>query len=167
MLEVDDPFNTLACMLLDNNSLSEIDPSEDADYIIDVVNQYLALIEGTEEDKRKIVRRYSKIIIDDIVKQIHSNMGKKTNYIYDIQKDLIMFGKQDRRIKVSGGEQDFRKRFNDKANIDKYVFTGYKKSYYADNCFDSDTERLFSIILEDDSEVIKWVKPPLNRLGVY
>lgn len=167
MLEVDDPFNTLACMLFDSKDLSEIDPSEDVDYIIDIVNQYLALIEGTDDEKKKIVRRYGKLIVDDIIKQIHDNMDKHTTYVYNILKDLILFGKQDRSIKISGGERDFRKSFDDKANIKNYLFTGYKKSYYPNNCFDSDTERQFSIIFEDDGDVLKWVKPPLNRLGIY
>lgn len=167
ILEVDDPFNTLACMLFDSKDLSEINPSEDVDFIIDVVNQYLALIGGTDEEKKKIVRRYGKIIVDDIIKQIHENMDKHTTYVYNIQKDLILFGKQDRSIKISGGESDFRKPFDDKSNIKSYLFTGYKKSYYPNNCFDSDPERLFSIILEDDEDVLKWIKPPLNRLGIY
>ena len=47
------------------------------------------------------------------------------------------------------------------------MFTGYKKSYYGANAFDSDTERLFSIVLEDDAEVIRWIKPPLNQLGLF
>lgn len=167
LLEVDDPFNTLACMLVDSPTLNELDPAEDVDYIIDVVNQYLSLIEGTDDDKKKVVRRYGKVIVDDIVKQIHDNMDKHTTYVQNVQKDLILFGKQDRRIKQTGGEQNFRKTFTDKTNIGKYIFTGYKKSYYVDNCFDSDSERLFSIILEDDADVLKWVKPPLNRLGIY
>jgi len=33
--------------------------------------------------------------------------------------------------------------------------------------FDSDTERLFSIILEEDPDVIRWIKPPLNQLGLF
>lgn len=52
--------------------------------------------------------------------------------------NLILFGKQDRRVKIDGGERNFRATFTDKANISKYVFTGYKKSYYAKNCFDSE-----------------------------
>ena len=52
-------------------------------------------------------------------------------------------------------------------NIKKYLFTGYKKAYYTENAFDSDTERLFSIILEEDPDVIRWIKPPLNQLGLF
>ena len=53
-LEVEDARNTLACMLLD--SISELS-YDDADFIIDVVEQYLSQIPGDEEEKKKIVRR--------------------------------------------------------------------------------------------------------------
>ena len=78
ILAVDDAVNTLACMLLDCDALSEISVDEDADYILNIVQQYLALIDGSEADKNKIVRRYAKLIIDDIVKQIHENMDRQT-----------------------------------------------------------------------------------------
>ena len=65
------------------------------------------------------------------------------------------------------GKQNFRKAPEVKSAIKKYLFTGYKKSYYPENAFDSDTERLFSIILEEDPDVIRWIKPPLNQLGIF
>lgn len=167
ILEVDDATNTLACMLLDCDALSEISVDEDADYILDIVQQYLALIDGTDDDKKRIVRRYAKLIIDDIVKQIHENMDRQTYYTHVVQKDLIVFRKAVKNVRADGGEVSFRKSFANKSEIKKYVFTGYKKSYYGANAFDSDTERLFSIVLEDDAEVIRWIKPPLNQLGLF
>lgn len=167
ILEVDDATNTLACMLLDCDALSEISVDEDADYILDIVQQYLALIDGTDDDKKRIVRRYAKLIIDDIVKQIHDNMDRQTYYTHVVQKDLIIFRKAVKNVRADGGEVNFRKSFTNKSEIKKYVFTGYKKSYYGANAFDSDTERLFSIVLEDDADVIRWIKPPLNQLGLF
>lgn len=167
ILAVDDAANTLACMLLDCDALSEISVDEDADYILDIVQQYLALIDGTDEDKKRIVRRYAKLIIDDIVKQIHENMDRQTYYTHVVQKDLIVFRKAVKNVRADGGEVSFRKSFANKSEIKKYVFTGYKKSYYGANAFDSDTERLFSIVLEDDTDVIRWIKPPLNQLGLF
>lgn len=167
ILAVDDAVNTLACMLLDSDSLSEISVDDDADYILDIVNQYLALIDGSDEDKKRIVRRYAKLIIDDIVKQIHDNMDRQTYYTHVVQKDLIVFRKAVKNVRADGGEVSFRKSFANKSEIKKYVFTGYKKSYYCANAFDSDTERLFSIVLEDDTDVIRWIKPPLNQLGLF
>lgn len=167
ILAVDDATNTLACMLLDCDALSEISVDEDADYILNIVQQYLALIDGTDEDKKRIVRRYAKLIIDDIVKQIHENMDRQTYYTHVVQKDLIVFRKAVKNVRADGGEVSFRKSFANKGEIKKYVFTGYKKSYYGANAFDSDTERLFSIVLEDDADVIRWIKPPLNQLGLF
>lgn len=163
ILEVDDAVNTLACMLLD--SISELS-YDDADFIMELVLGYLAQIEGTEDEKRKIVRRYAVSIMDDIRKQVYEHMERKTWETHIIQKDLILFRKFIRNVKKDG-QVRFDKPFTDKANIKKYLFTGYKKSYYPDNAFDSDSERLFSIILEEDPDVIKWIKPPLNQLGLF
>lgn len=163
ILEVEDAMNTLACMLLD--SIPELS-YDDADFIIDVVDQYLAQIEGDEEDKRKIVRRYATLIVSDIRAQIFEHVERKTQDIHTVQKDLILFRRFVKNIRKDGRVR-FDRPFTDKANIRKYLFIGYKKGYYTENGFDSDKERLFSIILEEDPEVIRWIKPPLNQLGLF
>lgn len=162
-LEVEDAWNTLACMLLD--SISELS-YDDADFIIDVVEQYLSQITGDEEEKKKIVRRYAGLIVNDIKKQIYTHMDRKTQDIHIVQKDLIVFRKFVKNVKKNG-QVRYDKLFTDRSNIKKYLFTGYKKSYYPANAFDSDTERQFSVILEEDPDVIRWIKPPLNQLGLF
>ena len=162
-LEVEDARNTLACMLLD--SISELS-YDDADFIIDVVEQYLNQIPGDEEEKKKIVRRYAGLIVNDIKKQIYTHMDRKTQDIHIVQKDLIVFRKFVKNVKKNG-QVRYDKPFTDRSNIKKYLFTGYKKSYYPANAFDSDTERQFSVILEEDPDVIRWIKPPMNQLGLF
>ena len=162
-LEVEDARNTLACMLLD--SISELS-YDDADFIIDVVEQYLSQIPGDEEEKKKIVRRYAGLIVNDIKQQIYTHMDRKTQDIHIVQKDLIVFRKFVKNVKKNG-QVRYDKPFTDRSNIKKYLFTGYKKSYYPANAFDSDTERQFSVILEEDPDVIRWIKPPLNQLGLF
>ncbi len=163
ILEVDDARNTLACMLLDG--ISELS-YDNAEFIVDVVDQYLATIEGTDEEKRRIVRRYATVIINDIKAQVYANAEIKNSYIYSIEKSLIVFKPFVKNMRRDG-KVSYQKPFTDKKNIKKYLFTGYKKSYYPENAFDSDTERLFSIILEEDPDVIRWIKPPLNQLGIF
>ena len=162
-LEVEDARNTLACMLLD--SISELS-YDDADFIIDVVEQYLSQIPGDEEEKKKIVRRYAGLIVNDIKEQIYTHMDRKTQHIHIFQKNLIVFRKFVKNVKKDG-QVRYDKPFTDRSNIKKYLFTGYKKSYYPANAFDSDTERQFSVILEEDPDVIRWIKPPLNQLGLF
>lgn len=162
-LEIDDPINELACMLLE--SVPEFS-SEDADYILNVVEQYLKLIEGSYEDKKKVVRRYATLIINEIKKQIYAAKEEHTEFIYRIEKDLIIFRAFVKNIK-SGGNVDFYKDIKDKKNIRQYLFTGYKKSYYPEYGFDSDDERRFSVVLEEDKKVLRWIKPPLNQMGLF
>ncbi len=162
-LETPDPVNELACMLLD--SVDEFD-SNDAQYLIDVVEQYINLIEGSFEDKKKIVRRYATVIIEDIRKQVYAAKEEHTEFIFNVEKDLILFGKFVKNVKPDG-KVDFKKEIADKKNIRQYLYTGYKKSYYPDNGFDSDDERQLAVILEEDQEVLRWIKPPLNQMGLF
>lgn len=76
-LIVENPENMLAVSLLE--SIPEFS-SDDAEFIIDVVDQYLALINGTEEEKKKIVRRYATVIIDDLKRQIYASKEESTEF---------------------------------------------------------------------------------------
>lgn len=162
-LFVDNPENLIACSLLDE--ITELS-SDDADFIVDVVEQYLSLIDGTEEEKKKIVRRYATVIVDDLKMQIYASKYEHTEFIYDVQKDLIIFGKFVKNLKANG-KVNYKKEIPDKKNIKQYLFDGFKKSYYSENSFDSDDERRLAVILEEDKDVIRFIKPPLNQMGLF
>lgn len=88
-LMVDDPENTLACSLLE--SIPEFS-YDDADLILDVVEQYLRLIDGDDETKKRIIRRYATVIVEDLRQQIYASKEEHTEFIYNVQQDLIVFG---------------------------------------------------------------------------
>ncbi len=48
---------------------------------------------------------------------------------------------------------------DNKVDIRKMLFGGFKKCLYKMQKFDSDTERRFSVVIEKDKAVIKWFKP--------
>lgn len=162
-LTIDDPVNLLACALLE--AIPELS-SDDADFILNVVNQYMEQLDGDEEQKRRIVRKYAKLIVNDLAEQIHKAEEVNTELVYNVQKDLIVFGSSIKTIKPDGAV-NFRTEIPDKKNIKQYLFTGYRKSYYPSNGFDSDDERRLSVVFEDDNEVLKFIKPPLNQLGLF
>jgi len=159
----EEPENALACMLLEE--IPEFS-ADDAEYILDVVNQYMSLIEGDYEHKKKVIRRYATVIINDLKKQIYAAKEEHTEFVYQVQKDFILFGRFIKNMKVNG-RVNFKKEVDDKKNIRQYLFEGYKKSYYPENSFDSDDERRLAVILEDDPEVLRFIKPPLNQLGLF
>jgi type III restriction enzyme len=48
---------------------------------------------------------------------------------------------------------------DNKIDIRKMLFGGFKKCLYSTQKFDSDTERRFTVVIEKDKAVIKWFKP--------
>ena len=54
-----------------------------------------------------------------------------------------------------------------KSDIPKYVYVGFKKSYYTKYKFDSSTELDFAFILETNDEVLKWLRPVPNQFNIY
>jgi type III restriction enzyme len=47
------------------------------------------------------------------------------------------------------------------------LFGGFEKCLYGKQRFDVDAERIFSVILERDKEVLKWYKPGRNDFQIY
>lgn len=53
----------------------------------------------------------------------------------------------------------FDRPIDNKVDIRKMLFGGFKKCLYPTQKFDSDTERRFAVVLEKDLAVVKWFKP--------
>ncbi len=63
--------------------------------------------------------------------------------------------------------RDLRSPPEDKRTITRYVFNGFTKCLFNEMKFQSDTERVFAIILEKDPEVEKWTRPSKRDFPVY
>jgi len=64
-------------------------------------------------------------------------------------------------------ERDFRAPVTDKQDIRKMLFAGFGKCLYRVQKFDSDTERRFAMVLENDKEVLKWFKPAKGDFQIH
>ena len=66
--------------------------------------------------------------------------------------------------------RDFRTPLVDgeKKRISSMVFSGFRKCLYEKQKFDSDPERKFAVMLEDEEaeEVLKWFRPDLSRFSI-
>ena len=51
--------------------------------------------------------------------------------------------------------------------IRSMLFTGFQKSLYNVLKFDSNPERLFAIVLENDPQVLKWLKPAKGDFRIF
>ena len=64
------------------------------------------------------------------------------------------------------GRTDYRNVISP-SHLRKFIFTGYLKSYYAEYKFDSKTEHDFSFVLENDSKVLRWLRPAKEQFSIY
>lgn len=65
--------------------------------------------------------------------------------------------------------RDFRATIpeGERNRIGSMVFGGFCKCLYAMQKFDSDSERRFAVLLENDGEVLKWFKPAKGDLQIH
>lgn len=113
---------------------------------------------------------YKEIIFDELAKQIRS---VKT---YHQWTPTITIHNGNKTIKSEALEmlsqwwiKHFRDFYESASLIGQYVFTWFKK-WIARQCkFQSNKERIFACILENESEthIQKWLKPPLDTIQIY
>jgi type III restriction enzyme len=61
----------------------------------------------------------------------------------------------------------FREPVNDRQNIRSMRFSGFARCLYPEQRFDSDTERRFAVLLEDERDDLKWFKPGKGQLNIF
>jgi len=105
---------------------------------------------------------------------IHSQMQlpenrweKATGYKATVSKGFTQLKQNAYTANAADGIKAFRMTLADVSNIKRYVFGGFNKCLYEVQKFDVDTERRFAVILEDDSDVLKWFKPARNQFQIY
>lgn len=61
----------------------------------------------------------------------------------------------------------FRQPVEERQYIRGMLFGGFKNCLYSEQKFDSDAERRFAMLIEDDGEVLKWFKPARSQFQIY
>ncbi|MDU2683611.1 DEAD/DEAH box helicase [Clostridium sp.] len=155
--------------------LIELLNNTDIDYERDVELIYKLIIQALNKLKSYLNDYEVRNVVDsrkvEIAKFIYSQM--KEHFYLDVpnyeKPKVYPFTKilEHNFTKVqSDSIHDFRETVQT-SQIRKLVFAGFKKACHNMYKFDSKTEKDFSIILEDDKNVIKWLRPAANQFNIY
>lgn len=151
----------------------DVDYDEVSDLLYKLVAQAINAIRSnapgiSDDDLNERVHAFKQSITKNIYKQMKGHYrvipGElKINKVLPFSKIL------DQHIVVNNwGILDFHEPVPvKKSKIVKFVYIGFKKSYYTRYRFDSSTELDFSFILETNNEVIKWIRPVSNQFNIY
>jgi type III restriction enzyme len=161
------PVNQIISELI---NYPEIDYDSNSDLLHKLARQAVEYLESRlakKDQLQLLVRQYRKFIAGHIYDQMkaHFNMGEP-DYI---EPNVLPFVKiEDWNFSAI---RDSRRHYKDVITptslIPKLVFSGFEKACHFEYKFDSKTEKDFAYILENDSTVLKWLRPAPNQFRIY
>ena len=110
------------------------------------------------EEASKVIRCHAGAIAETIHEQMHEHRKETANRWHTEVREGFTPLKRGSVI-TFGQTVDFRSPV--KGNISKYLFTGFQRCLYSEQSFDSEPERQFAVILDNDS--LRWFKPMPNQ----
>jgi len=147
----------------------DISYDDHAELLYDLASQVVSHLSGylDEEDTRNVLQYYERQLVELIHSQmrIHQWEGE-TDWEVKVSKGFTEL-KESAFMASEGAVRDFRQTVEDKSKIGQHVFGGFAKSLYAVTKFDSDSERFFSVVLENDSDVEKWFRPAKGQFQLF
>lgn len=163
-----DPIDQLVTELI---NFEEIDYNECSDLLFHLAEQAVDAVKAglnVEKEPSSVVHQFKKILASRIYDQIRENMSLQFDGF--VKPNILPFVEilPQHMTEVLGyGRKDYRDIITPKSTVNKYIFTGFMKSYYVENKFDSSTEQDFAYVLENDTKVMKWLRPVSNQFNIY
>jgi type III restriction enzyme len=154
----------LVSVLID---FQDISYDEHADLLYKLAGQLVRHLRSYLHDERKVknVLLYNRTRLANL---IYSQM--KDHYYQHAASYEVTIPKGFETIKnayytsaLGEGVRSFREPVQERSRIKSMVFGGFLKCLYKEQKFDSDSERRFAVICENDPTVEKWFKPSMNQ----
>lgn len=165
----DSPENIIVNELI---NYPEIDYDEQAEFLFKLAHQATAKFKEylKDEELENVVQYHKSEIGRFIYQQMMEHFYVEAPEFEKPVIDVKAFTKiEDHNYSKYSQDQiyDYKETINPTSDIPKKIFTGFKKSYHLLYKFDSKTEKDFSIILEQDNDVLKWLRPAHNQFRIY
>ncbi|WP_276979661.1 DEAD/DEAH box helicase family protein [Flavobacterium filum] len=152
-------------------NFSEIDYDTNADLLHKLAKQAIAelltnLKDG--EDLNTLVFQWRGAIANKMYHQMMEHFKlHEPDYIKPNVKPFTKIEDWNFTTLKNEGRKDYRDDSFPAVQVPKYVFIGFEKSCHFEYKFDSRTEQTLAMILENDKEVMKWLRPAPNQFRIY
>ncbi len=161
------PANQVIAELI---NYSDVDYDESADLLNKLVHQALDKMKEaiSEEELPVLVRQYRKLIASRIYDQLKAHF-KMSDPDYVPPKILPFVKIEDWNFTVpkENGYRHYTDIIQPLSLVPKYVYRGFEKACHYEYKFDSNTEKDFAFVIENDNSVIKWLRPADNQFRIY
>ncbi|MHB8894705.1 MAG: DEAD/DEAH box helicase [Candidatus Geothermincolia bacterium] len=121
-----------------------------------------------EAEVLNVLQYHQQRLVDLIHAQMQEHYEEKaTAYEAQVSRGFTTLQPNNYSAPAGEGERDFRATVADLQDIRKMLFAGFGKCLYRVQKFDSDSERRFAVVLENDKEVLKWFKPAKGVFQIH
>lgn len=150
---------------------SDVDYDDNAELLHKLATQAYSALEINLEDKKEIAKavfQFKTAIAEKIYMQMRVNFDlQSTDYL---EPKILPFTKIEQHnftALASEGFRDYRDVITPLSLVPKFVYRGFEKACHFEYKFDSNTEKEFAIILENDAKVLKWMRPAPNQFRLW
>ena len=150
----------------------DINYDEHADLLYRLAGQlvhHLRSYLNTEEAVRNVLQYHQRTLASLIHGQMQNHFHMSAaGYTAYVSRGFTTLKPCNYAIESHIQPRNFKEPLSDgeKNNIRGMLFTGFTKALFPVMRFDSNPERLFSIILENDEQVSKWMRPAANGFHI-
>lgn len=121
-----------------------------------------------EDEVLNVLQYHQQALVNLVHAQMQEHYEEKaTAYEAYVSKGFTTLRPNNYSAPAGETERDFRVPVSDKQDIRKMLFAGFGKCLYRIQKFDSDSERRFAVVLENDTEVLKWFKPAKGDFQIH
>ena len=121
-----------------------------------------------EDDVRNVLQYHQAPLVNIIHSQMQDHYEEKAGeYEAHVTKGFTTLRPGSYSIPVGEQPRDVRVPVEERLLIRGMLFGGFKKCLYPAQRFQSDTERRFAVLLENDVDVVKWFKPGKEAFQIY
>lgn len=146
----------------------DVSYDDHADLLYDLAGQVIQHLRRylPEDDTRKVLRLHQR----EIARFLHAQMQdhhweEAVDYEVKISKGFTELKRRAYTQVANEPSFDFHTSPDDKSNMSRYLFVGFKRCLYTEEKFQSDAERKLAVIL--DRETLKWFKPAKGQFRIY
>jgi type III restriction enzyme len=149
----------------------DVNYDEHADFLYKLAGEMVKHLQSylpTEDDVRNVLQYHQAPLVNIIHAQMQDHYDEKADeYEAHITKGFTTLRPGSYSIPVGEHPRDVRVPVEERLLIRGMLFGGFKKCLYPAQRFQSDTERRFAVLLENDADVVKWFKPGKEAFQIY
>ena len=149
----------------------DINYDEHAELLYKLAGQMVRHLQSylqTPDDVLNVLQFYQAQLVTLIHTQMNQHYVEKvTEYEVTVSKGFQTLTSSMAAMQTDQAILPFRAPVEERLLIRGMLFGSFSKCLYPAQKFDSDSERRFTIILEDEPSVLKWLKPPKDVLKIY